>query len=176
MGILTDRIASQGRQALGTVAGRGSTLCGAAVLLVAAAFLGAAIPQAMQPNELPGSAANAPIKRVPGNYLSPVVGKDLRSTSGASIGQVAGVLVDAASVPRAVIVQVGGFLGVGVRTVAVDWQTLWMPSTGKGDALIADLAPQQLARAPQYKPEARSIPVVTTPAAGARTSNLGYGE
>lgn len=155
------------------------TLFGVTGLVMASAILGTAIPQVMpgqQSDEPAGSSISAQVKRVPGDYLSPLVGKKLRSATGADIGRVAGVLVDSSSEPRAVIVKLGGFLGVGVRTVAIDWQTLRVPTAGNGDVFVAGLAPQQLARAPQYKPDARSVAVVTVAGAGASTRNLGYGE
>lgn len=162
---------------IGALHGPRLTLFGVATLVIACIGLGAAIPQAFpgQNADRSAAAAGASIKRVPRDHLSPLIGKEVRSMTGADIGQVAGVLVDAASEPRAVIVRVGGFLGIGVRTVAVDWQALRVPLAGSGDVVLADLAPQQLTAAPQYRPGARSINVVTTPGAGADESNLGYG-
>lgn len=179
MGLPVDRIKNRARQALHALPGALLTLFGVVGVAIACAVLGAAIPQAMPgqtPNEPDAAAVNASIKRVPRDYLLPLLGKEIRSPSGADIGQVAGVLVDAASEPRAVIVRFGGFLGVGVRTVAVDWQALRAPTAGNGDVVLADLAPQQLAQAPQYRPGARSIAVVSPPGAGANAPNLGYGE
>jgi hypothetical protein len=166
------------RRALRGLAGGRLTLFGVAGLVMASAVLGAAIPQVApgrQPNG-PADAVNAPVKRMPSDYLLPLLGQRLRSTSGGDIGEVAGVLVDLTSRPRAVIVRFGGFLGIGTRTVAIDWRTLRMHAAGKGDVLLADLAPQQLAQAPPYKPDARSIAVVTAPATGANAPNFGYGE
>jgi hypothetical protein len=179
MGLPVDRIKNNARQAWRALAETRLTLFGVAILLVACAIFGAAIPQAMpglKPNEPDASAGDASVTRMPRDYLAPLLGKEVRSMSGADIGQVAGVLVDTASEPRAVIIRVGGFLGVGVRTVAVDWQNLRVPAAGEGHVVLADLAPQQLARAPQYRPDRRSIAVVTAPGAGANAPNLGYGE
>jgi PRC-barrel domain len=174
-----DEIKNSRRQALRVLVGGRLTLFGVAGLLMASAVVGVAVPQAKPGQQLRGSTGvtvDASVKRMPGDTLVPLVGKKLRTSSGADIGQVSGVLVDAASEPRAVIVKFGGFLGVGVRTVAVDWQALRMPAGGKRGVLLADLAPQQLAQAPQYKPTARSIAVVTAPGAGASLAAPGYDE
>ncbi len=159
--------------------GTGLTLLGAAALAMACAVLGIAIPQAMPgetANDGSAAAVTASIKRLSGDDLSPLLGKEVHSASGDDIGRVAGILVDGASEPRAVIVKVGGFLGIGVRSVAVDWQNLRVQTAGEGEVVLADLALQQVAQAPQYRPGSGSVAVVSAPGAGADAANLGDGE
>lgn len=147
------------------------TTLGIAVVVVASAALGAALPasppddQAVYRGPL---ADGVPVRHVPPAQLFTLLGRELHGSGGADIGTVAGVLVNQMGRPRAVIVDFGGFLGVGVRKVAVDWRALRFVKAGGQAILAADIGSDQLARAPQYKPAAKSVAVVSPP-------DLGYG-
>jgi len=185
MGFAISAIRKSRRRALRAFGEIGLVAFGVAVVVIASAVLGIAVPQAMsadRPAALAGGVDRAPVKRLPRHSLLPLLGKELHSTSGADIGQVAGVLVDGASKPRAVIVNYGGFLGIGVRKVAVDWQALRFSKAGTPDKaaergkIVTDLRPEQLAHAPQYKPASRSIAVVTAPRSDQNAPTFGYAE
>jgi PRC-barrel domain len=141
------------------------TVFGVAGVVLAAAVAGAALPaSSSSPATSPPGAA--PVKRLPGHALFPVLGRELRSTAGADIGRIAEVLVDAWGQPRAVVVDFGGFLGIGTRKVAVNWQALRFYEVGTQEMLLADVALNQLQRVPEYEAAAPSIAVVT-PGTGA---------
>ncbi len=179
MRLPADRSENGIRRRIVGLSGTPLTLLGIVALVLACAVLGIAIPQAMPgetANDGSAAAVTASIKRLSGDDLSPLLGKEVRSATGDDIGRVAGILVDGASEPRAVIVKVGGFLGIGVRSVAVDWQNLRVQTAGEGEVVLADLALQQVAQAPQYRPGSGSVAVVTAPGAGADAANLGDGE
>jgi hypothetical protein len=52
---------------------------------------------------------------------------------------------------QAVIIDFGGFLGVGTRKIAVDWHVLHFPQAGGMEKLIAALPRDQLRKAPVFK-------------------------
>jgi hypothetical protein len=88
------------------------------------------------------------------------------------MGRIVNVIVDRASQPRAVVIDFGGFLGVGSRKIAVDWAALRMGGPDKPDQITLDLSRDQVKAAPEYKDGA---PVVVLGAAGATRPLPGNG-
>jgi hypothetical protein len=50
-----------------------------------------------------------------------LLGKEVRSSADEALGRIIDVVVDRFGVPRAVLIDFGGFLGVGSRKIAVAW-------------------------------------------------------
>jgi PRC-barrel domain len=148
------------------------TMLGVAGVVVASAAFGAALPAAAPPGNQAvywsSVGDRVPLRHLPQGHLFALLGRELHDSTGSAIGKVAEVLVDQMGRPRAVVVDFGGFLGVGVRKVAVDWHALQFYKAGGRRVLAADIGSDQLARAPQYRPAAKSVAVVSPP-------NLGYG-
>lgn len=147
------------------------TMLGIAVLVAASAAFGAALPASLpgdQAVDWSSLANEVQVQHLPQGHLFTLLGRELHGSTGSDIGTVAEVLVDQMGQPRAVVVDFGGFLGVGIRKVAVDWRALWFRKAGGREVLVADIGSDQLARAPQYSPAAQSVAVVSPP-------NLGYG-
>jgi len=81
-----------------------------------------------------------------------ILGRDVRSAADENMGRVVDVLVDRTGQVRAAIIDFGGFLGVGSRKIAVDWNALHFPPPGKPGARIAlDLNRDQVNAAPEYQ-------------------------
>ncbi len=59
-----------------------------------------------------------------GGALGTILGRPVTDPQGEAVGQLVDVLVDAAGAPLAGIVDVGGFMGVGTKRVAVGWALL----------------------------------------------------
>ena len=153
-------------------AGSGNRLVaiGAAALVLASAGFGAAFGElpGARPAPPQGSAHSVAVSHLSNHFVFPLLGKELRTTAGSDIGRIAEVLVDGWGRPRAVVVSIGGFLGLGMREVAVDWRALRFFQWGKQEMAVATIDPDQLARAPQYKADDKSVPVVSS-------SDTGYG-
>jgi hypothetical protein len=96
----------------------------------------------------------------------------VRDSAGKEMGRIVNVIVDRASQPRAVVIDFGGFLGVGSRKIAVDWAALRMGGIEKPDQITLDLSRDQVKAAPEYKDGA---PVVVLGAAGATRPLPGNG-
>lgn len=78
-----------------------------------------------------------------------LVGKAIVNAAGDKIGEVESVVIDKDGSVAYVIAGVGGFLGVGERDVALDWDDLTI--TGQGDRVTADMTKEQLEAMPEYK-------------------------
>jgi hypothetical protein len=81
-----------------------------------------------------------------------ILGRDVKSVSNEDMGRVVDVLVDHAGQVRAAIIDFGGFLGVGSRKIAVDWNALHFPPPGKtGEPVALELTRDQVREAPEYR-------------------------
>jgi hypothetical protein len=83
-----------------------------------------------------------------------VVGKEVRSSTGENMGRIVEVVVDRSGQVRAAVMDFGGFLGVGNRKIAVDWNLLQFDTVGdpQGRLTLLKLTPDQVRAAPEYKP------------------------
>ena len=86
-----------------------------------------------------------------------ILGSAVRSAADEDMGRIVDVVVDRAGTPRAAVIDFGGFLGVGSRKIAVDWNA--MRFTGKSGVTI-DLTRDQVKSAPQYQ-EGKPITVLS---------------
>ena len=77
-----------------------------------------------------------------------ILGSAVRSATNEDMGRVVDVIVDRAGTARAAVIDFGGFLGVGSRKIAVDWNA--MRFTGS-NGVSMDLTRDQVKSAPQYQ-------------------------
>ena len=116
-------------------------LAGAAGGVVAAN--GASVYEAQSPND-------KPITHTVLRDTKSVLGKELVA-SGRNAGRIVDVLTDEAGRVRAVVVDYGGFLGVGSRKIAVAWSDLRFDPDGSKAEVTTDLPPERLGTAPEVK-------------------------
>ena len=90
-----------------------------------------------------------------------ILGKDVLSPSGHAMGRVVDLLVDETGQPRAAIIDFGGFLGVGIRKIAIDWHSLRFAEAGTNEVIVADLDRDQIKAAPEYKDSHETVAIVT---------------
>ncbi len=74
-----------------------------------------------------------------------VVGKNVVNAQGEEIGEISAVM------GNQVIVEVGGFLGIGAREVAVDWEKITPTGAGDDMKLQTTLTKSELEAMPEYK-------------------------
>jgi len=92
-----------------------------------------------------------------------ILGKKVSGTAGEDMGLVVDVLFDANKEPRAVVIDFGGFLGVGTRKIAVDWRLLQFYAPDSKTPLKLDLSRADVQSAREYKPDDKSISVIAGP-------------
>lgn len=81
-----------------------------------------------------------------------VLGREVRSSANENMGRIVDIVVDHAGRVRAAIIDFGGFLGVGSRKIAVDWNALrFDPASDRRDVITLELTRDQLKDAPEYK-------------------------
>jgi hypothetical protein len=74
-----------------------------------------------------------------------VLGSAVRSATNEDMGRIIDVVVDHVGTPRAAVIDFGGFLGVGSRKVAIDWNAIRFGANG----VTLDLTRDQVKAAPQ---------------------------
>ncbi len=95
-----------------------------------------------------------------------VLGRKVVDASGKDIGRIIDVLVEPSGQPRAVVIDIGGFLGVGSRRVAVAWMALHVPAPDAADARVTvDMQDEQIKAAPDYTDPTKPAIVVGPPTA-----------
>jgi hypothetical protein len=82
-----------------------------------------------------------------------IVGREVRSGAGENMGRIVEVVVDRSGQVRAAVVDFGGFLGVGNRKIAVDWNLLQFDALGDPQSRLTllKLTADQVRGAPEYK-------------------------
>ncbi len=93
-----------------------------------------------------------------------VLGRNVSDSAGADAGLLVDVLVGPDGAPLAGIIDVGGFLGVGVRRVAVAWPLLHFEPDAGGTRIHMDLTVEAAAAAPEFHgPDGTTTLIVRPP-------------
>jgi PRC-barrel domain len=136
----------------------------ALALATATAFAADAPEPPSAPANQPPPPATPEITILNKHEVEGILGREVRSTTDEDMGRIVDVLVDRAGQVRAAIIDFGGFLGVGSRKIAVDWNALHFPQPGKsGEKIVLELTRDQVKSAPQYQ---EGKPVVVLGASG----------
>lgn len=118
----------------------------------------AAPPAAAPPNPSPGT----PAMVLDDQEVSTILGKSVRSSADEDMGRIVDIIVSRDGQARAAVIDFGGFLGIGMRKIAVDWRALNFAPAGKPGTITLDLTRNQVRLAPEYK---RGEPVVVVSSA-----------
>ena len=152
---------------------------GGAIILVSLGFLNGPhaqgardtepSPQAQTPAVPSGAIPEAPaqpsVTILGSRQAQSVLGKEVRSSADENMGRIVDVIVDHDGRVRAAVIDFGGFLGVGSRKIAVDWNALsFPPPASNRDVVTLELTRDQVKAAPEYKDKRA---VVVLGAAGA---------
>jgi PRC-barrel domain len=138
---------------------------GALVALVTLAMLLAALPLWAEDDGAPAppeqqpadhgataSPATPAVTILNSHEVEGILGREVRSAADENMGRIVDVLVDRDGQVRAAVIDFGGFLGVGSRKIAVDWNALhFPPPTDKADHIKLELTRDQVKAAPEYQ-------------------------
>jgi PRC-barrel domain len=105
---------------------------------------------------------------LPADEIVPILGKKVIGPAGEDLGRVVNVLVDQRGRTRAAVIDFGGFMGVGSRRIAVDWdQLVFKPGTwDRSRSVILSMTREQIQGASEYRERKDEVEVVTPPVAG----------
>jgi PRC-barrel domain len=114
---------------------------------------------ASEPPSAAPAAPQAPAPQAPASVtvlnkheVQGILGREVLSSANENMGRIVDVLVAHDGQVRAAIIDFGGFLGVGSRKIAVDWNALHFPIPGKPDERVTlELTRDQVNAAPAYE-------------------------
>ena len=86
---------------------------------------------------------------------SDFIGKRVYTRANEDIGEVNDIIVTNDGKVNAIILGVGGFLGIGEKNVAVSMQSIEMAADGNNMRLVVDASKDQLSSAPTYDTTSR---------------------
>jgi hypothetical protein len=127
-----------------------------------------ATPQLVEPKSEPKPvlpAAPVTLTPLPSEETIGVLGRKVTGPEGDVMGMVIDIVVDGDGRPRAGVIDVGGFLGVGSRKVAVEWRLLQIRPGDRERPVRLLLTGPEVQAAPEYKPAVQPVEVVGPPGA-----------
>jgi len=95
-----------------------------------------------------------------GADLATILGRSVWDSGGDVVGQLVDVLVDHAGKTIAGVIDVGGFLGVGTRRIAVAWSLLHVVRVNDETHIVMDVTYDTAASAPEYRGPDNTIFVI----------------
>jgi len=93
------------------------------------------------------------ISAVPANgiHASKLIGAEVKTSSDENLGSVSELIIDESGQIVAIVVGVGGFLGMGERDVAIGWDDVTKSGSGDDQELEVSLTRESLSAAPAFK-------------------------
>ena len=91
------------------------------------------------------------------NALESVLGREVRTSTDRDVGRIIDVLVNRNGRVEAVVIEFGGFLGIGTRKIAVDWYAIRFDAGDDRSVLPVDVTHSQLRIAPEYRPNEPAV-------------------
>ena len=93
-----------------------------------------------------------PVIVLKSHEVAGILGKEVRSATGENMGRIVDVVVDRNGQVRAGVIDFGGFLGVGGRKIAVDWDALkFPPPSDKSGRVTLEFTRDQVKAGPEYQ-------------------------
>ena len=129
-------------------------------LIVPLLLLMAAAPEMPSGSTAPELPPTVELQTFAPREAMPVLGQPVVEPDGKAVARLVDVLVDPGGRPVAAVLDFGGFMGVGIRKIAVHWSTLRF-EPGEGTyRIILTLAPDEIKAAPEYRDPGKPAPVV----------------
>lgn len=99
-----------------------------------------------------GAQTPAAITAVGAPQMVALMGRRLFGPGGEELGRVVDLVVDAEGRPLAAVVDVGGFMGLGIRRVALAWELLRFRVEPDMVRMSVEIGADRVTAAPEYRP------------------------
>jgi PRC-barrel domain protein len=128
-------------------------------------------PQPKQPAQPAPPVDN--LELLPGNQITGLLGRKAQGPKGEDMGLVVDIVVDKDGDPRALVIDFGGFLGVGSRKIAIDWRLVHFRPANQDAPVQLMLSRVEVQDAPVFDPGVQPLRMIGPPAAKPVTPNAG---
>ena len=92
------------------------------------------------------------IKQDEGQIIaSDIIGTPVLDTNAQPVGEIADLVLDEQQMVVGAILRVGGFLGLGAKSVAVPWSALRIEQRDEGQVALSAMSEEELAAAPEFQ-------------------------
>lgn len=111
------------------------------------------MPGVVREGALPPGSARLYIAEQPGNTLlaSDYIGRNVYGPAKQKVGTVTNLLVDTTGRVVGIVMDVGGFLGIGAKEIALAFEALFPVLEDDKEAFFVEMTKEQLAAAPPFK-------------------------
>jgi hypothetical protein len=82
--------------------------------------------------------------------LESLLGREVRTRSEGDSGRIIDLLTDRDGKLQAAVVEMGGFLGIGTRKIAIDWRSFNFTTPDPRSFVTLEISREQLRLAPEY--------------------------
>lgn len=118
-------------------------------------------PPAAKPEPPASTTAKPAVEPIDKHQVVAILGRPVFGAEKQQIGTLADVLVDGTGQPQAAVLDIGGFMGLGQRTIAVHWNLLHFNPSNQKEPITLSLTLDQIKATPEYKGlENKPAPVV----------------
>jgi PRC-barrel domain len=158
--------------AAGTAASSPAAGPSATALAQAPSNLNAPKPPAEQQQRVPTKPAQPPAtpkpppdyaKELPARQVMTLLGSKAQDLAGEDMGPVVDIVVDRAGRPRALVIDFGGFLGVGSRKIAIDWRLVHFRPENHDAPVLLHLDRAEVQAAPEFVPDVEPLRMLGPP-------------
>lgn len=105
--------------------------------------------------------AQTRVEKVPQGDATGLLGRSVTDIEGQEIGHLVDILLGRDGHPRGIVAEIGGFMGMGTRRIAIAWPLVQVRH-GADDWVIRVAAHgQDVAAAPEYTTEAEAVPLLS---------------
>jgi hypothetical protein len=130
------------------------------ILAAGAALLLAGLLAGPSSSEEQASGQTPAVTVIGSRQAEGILGRQVRSRANENIGRIVDVIVDHTGRTRAAVIDFGGFLGIGNRKIAVDWDALnFAPDLEGREFVTLELTRDQIKSAPLYR-DRRAVIVI----------------
>ena len=106
------------------------------------------------------ASSSAGVDRAQTHQLESLMGREVRTRSQGQSGRIIDLLTDSDGKLQAAVVEIGGFLGIGTRKIAIDWRAFRFNTQDQKSFVMIEGDHEQLRQAPEYT---ASEPVAIVP-------------
>jgi hypothetical protein len=102
-------------------------------------------------------------KDLPARQVMTLLGSKAQDLAGEDMGPVVDIVVDRSGRPRALVIDFGGFLGVGSRKIAIDWRLVQFRPENHDAPVLLHLDRAEVQAAPEFVPDVEPLRMLGPP-------------